>query len=238
MSAIKIGIVEDEGITSEVIRLSLQKLKYNIATPAFTFDQALLMFEKEKPDLVLIDIKLEENRDGIELAEILKEKHQTPFIFITANSDPATIERAKKVKPLAFLVKPFSQVDLHAAIEIAFNNYEAGKTEPKLQSYIVLMKIGRSFEKINTKEILFLENENHYFNIHFKKGESKLIRASSVEMMNILSNKYFIQISRTFILNTLHIDKIESDTVHIGKQKFEYKSSLKESILKLVKNNI
>ena len=59
MSAIKIGIVEDEGITSEVIRLSLQKLKYKIATPAFTYNQAVQMFETEKPDLVILDIKLE-----------------------------------------------------------------------------------------------------------------------------------------------------------------------------------
>jgi DNA-binding LytR/AlgR family response regulator len=238
MSAIKIGIVEDEGITSEVIKLSLQKLKYKIATPAFTFNEALVMFENEKPDLVLIDIKLGEKKDGIELAEILKEKYQTPFIFITANSDTATLERAKKVNPLAFLVKPFSQVDLHASIEIAFNNYKTGNNEIKQQSNFVLIKVGRSFEKINTKEILFLENENHYFNIHFIKGESKMVRASAVEMLELLPSENFIQISRTYIINVIHIDKIDSDVVHLGKNKLEYKSTLKESILKLMKKNI
>jgi DNA-binding LytR/AlgR family response regulator len=238
MPSIKIGIVEDEGITSEVIKLSLRKLKYNIAAPAFTFNQALLMFENEKPDLVLIDIKLGEKKDGIELAEILKEKYHIPFIFITANSDSATLERAKKVNPLAFLVKPFSQVDLHTTIEIAFNNYQSNKIENKMKSNFVIMKIGRSFEKINTKEILFLENDNHYFNIHFTKGENKSIRASASEMMEILQTENFIQISRTYIINSIHINKIDNDVIEIGKKKIVYKSALKENILMLMKKNM
>jgi DNA-binding LytR/AlgR family response regulator len=234
MSAIKIGIVEDEGITSEVIRLSLQKLKYKIATPAFTYNQAVQMFETEKPDLVILDIKLEEEKDGIDLAILLKEKYKTPFIFLTANSDSTTLERAKKVRPLAFLVKPFSQVDLHATIEIAFNNYRSTLIENNEKNNFVLMKVGRSFEKVNTNEILFLENDNHYFNIHFSNSESITVRASSTEMMDMLPQNNFIQISRTYIVNTDKIIKIDSSSVFIGQNKLEYKATLKEEILKMI----
>jgi len=234
MSAIKIGIVEDEGITSEVIRLSLQKLKYKIATPAFTYNQAVQMFETEKPDLVILDIKLEEEKDGIDLAILLKEKYKTPFIFLTANSDSTTLERAKKVRPLAFLVKPFSQVDLHATIEIAFNNYRSTLIENNEKNNFVLMKVGRSFEKVNTNEILFLENDNHYFNIHFSNSESITVRASSTEMMDMLPQNNFIQISRTYIVNTDKIIKMDSSSVFIGQNKLEYKATLKEEILKMI----
>ena len=234
MSAIKIGIVEDEGITSEVIKHALQKLKYKIATPAFTYNQALQMFETEKPDLVILDIKLEEERDGIDLAVLLKEKYKTPFIFLTANSDSTTLERAKKVRPLAFLVKPFSQVDLHATIEIAFNNYRSTLNENNEKNNFVVMKVGRSFEKVNTNEILFLENENHYFNIHFSNSESISVRASSTEMMDMLPQNNFIQISRTYIVNTDKIIKIDSSSVFIGQNKLEYKATLKEEILKMI----
>jgi DNA-binding LytR/AlgR family response regulator len=234
MSAIKIGIVEDEGITSEVIRLSLQKLKYKIATPAFTYNQAVQMFETEKPDLVILDIKLEEEKDGIDLAVLLKEKYKTPFIFLTANSDNTTLERAKKVRPLAFLVKPFSQVDLHATIEIAFNNYRSTLNENNEKNNFVVMKVGRSFEKVNTNEILFLENENHYFNIHFSNSESITVRASSTEMMDMLPQNNFIQISRRYIVNTDKIIKMDSSSVFIGQNKLEYKATLKEEILKMI----
>jgi DNA-binding LytR/AlgR family response regulator len=234
MSAIKIGIVEDEGITSEVIRLSLQKLKYKIATPAFTYNQAVQMFETEKPDLVILDIKLEEEKDGIDLAVLLKEKYKTPFIFLTANSDSSTLERAKKVRPLAFLVKPFSQVDLHTTIEIAFNNYRSTLIENNEKNNFVLMKVGRSFEKVNTNEILFLENDNHYFKIHFSNSESITVRASSTEIMDMLPQNNFIQISRTYIVNTDKIIKIDSSSVFIGQNKLEYKATLKEKILKMI----
>ena len=234
MSAIKIGIVEDEGITSEVIKHALQKLKYKIATPAFTYNQAVQMFETEKPDLVILDIKLEEEKDGIDLAVLLKEKYKTPFIFLTANSDSTTLERAKKVRPLAFLVKPFSQVDLHATIEIAFNNYRSTLIENNEKNNFVLMKVGRSFEKVNTNEILFLENDNHYFNIHFSNSDSITVRASSTEMMDMLPQNNFIQISRTYIVNTDKIIKMDSSSVFIGKNKLEYKATLKEEILKMI----
>jgi len=234
MSAIKIGIVEDEGITSEVIKHALQKLKYKIATPAFTYNQAVQMFETEKPDLVILDIKLEEEKDGIDLAVLLKEKYKTPFIFLTANSDSTTLERAKKVRPLAFLVKPFSQVDLHATIEIAFNNYQSTLNENNEKNNFVVMKVGRSFEKVNTNEILFLENENHYFNIHFSNSESITVRASSTEMMDMLPQNNFIQISRTYIVNTDKIIKMDSSSVFIGQNKLEYKATLKEEILKMI----
>jgi len=135
-------------------------------------------------------------------------------------------------------VKPFSQVDLHASIEIAFNNYKSDKIKNKQKNNVVLIKVGRSFEKINTNEILFLENVNHYFNIHFTKGEDKMVRASAVDMLDMLPKNYFIQISRTYIINSMHIDKIDSTTVYIGKKKLEYKTTLKESILKLMKENI
>ena len=151
MSAIKIGIVEDEGITSEVIKVSLQKLKYKVAKPAFTYNQAVQMFEAEKPDLVILDIKLGEEKDGIDLAKLLKEKYQTPFIFLTANSDITTLNKAKKVRPSAFLVKPFSQIDLHASIEIAISNHQTQNIETKTQSKFVMMKVGRSFEKVDKR---------------------------------------------------------------------------------------
>jgi DNA-binding LytR/AlgR family response regulator len=192
------------------------------------------MFETEKPDLVILDIKLEEEKDGIDLAVLLKEKYKTPFIFLTANSDSTTLERAKKVRPLAFLVKPFSQVDLHATIEIAFNNYRSTLIENNEKNNFVLMKVGRSFEKVNTNEILFLENDNHYFNIHFSNSESITVRASSTEIMDMLPQNNFIQISRTYIVNTDKIIKIDSSSVFIGQNKLEYKATLKEEILKMI----
>jgi DNA-binding LytR/AlgR family response regulator len=214
--------------------MSLQKMKYKVAKPAFTYVQAVQMFETEKPDLVILDIKLGEEKDGIDLAKLLKEKYFTPFIFLTANSDTATLEQAKKVRPSAFLVKPFSQIDLHAAIEIAISNHQTQAVENKSENNFVLIKIGRTYEKIDAKEILFLENDGHYFNIHFAKADIISVRSSANEILDLLPKNFFMQISRTFIVNTACISKIDTTYVYIGKKKLEYKAIFKERILEMM----
>ena len=112
MNKIKIGIVEDEMIIVETIVLALGKLGYEIAGTAGTYEEGLEMISKNRPDLVLLDINLGTKKDGIDLAIALKEGLGTPIIFLTANSDAVTIERAKEIQPLAFIVKPFSKNDL------------------------------------------------------------------------------------------------------------------------------
>src|ERR1700733_4741535 len=122
-TALKIGIVEDEMLIAERIKTILDSLGYEVAGPCGTYTDALQMLGNEKPDLVLLDIRLSGAKDGIDVATEIREKFDIPFIFLTANSDAATLERAKKVNPPAYLVKPFTKDDLFTSIEIAFHNY-------------------------------------------------------------------------------------------------------------------
>ena len=150
------------------------------------------------------------------------------------NSDAATISRAKKVNPLAFLVKPFSQLDLHTSIEIAYNNYLSNKIERKIDSIFVVMKVGRLFQKIDSTEILFLKNNNHYFNVHLNNGEVVVVRSSTTEILDLLPVNNFMKISRSHIINTTVIHKIDNSFVYINNFKFEYNKSLKEDLLKIM----
>src|SRR5436190_6769504 len=127
MDKIKIGIVEDEAIIADSLSHTLQQLKYDVAEPVASYSQALEMIESEKPDLLLIDIHLSGSKDGIDLAWKIKEDYDLPFIFLTANADAATVERAKNTEPPAYLVKPFNKDDLYTSIEICFHNYNKRK---------------------------------------------------------------------------------------------------------------
>src|SRR5436190_22963351 len=89
------------------------------------------MLDYGKPELVLLDIHLFGKKDGIEVAHKINELYQIPFIFLTANSDAETIDRAKKVKPNAYIVKPFTKEELFAAIEIAFSNFTGHRSDAK-----------------------------------------------------------------------------------------------------------
>src|SRR5215831_19490115 len=123
MSILKIGIVEDELVIARTIITTLDELGYTHCGPAINYTEAIEMLEQNKPDLLLLDIQLSGKKDGIDVAEKLNALHRIPFIFLTANSDGETIDRAKKVKPHAYIVKPFTKEELFAAIEIAFSNF-------------------------------------------------------------------------------------------------------------------
>ena len=127
MSTLKIGIVEDELIIANLIANTLKKIGYQTTKIASTYNEALEMLDAEKPDVVLLDIQIKGSKDGIELAHTINTNYNIPFIFLTANADAATLERAKATSPPAFLVKPFTKDDLYTAIEICFNNYSKNK---------------------------------------------------------------------------------------------------------------
>ena len=90
------------------------------------------MIHNQSPDLVLLDINIQGSRDGIEIAEILEAKQEIPYLFITAFSDPGTLNRAQAVRPLAYIVKPFREEDLKASIAIGMSNFRRQKEDGAL----------------------------------------------------------------------------------------------------------
>ena len=95
MSKTKIGIVEDEVIIADNLSQILEKLGYEVIEPASTYDEGLSMLQNDQPDIVLLDVHLNNKKDGIDLAWKVKDEFDIPFIFLTANADAATVERAK-----------------------------------------------------------------------------------------------------------------------------------------------
>ncbi|HXH19309.1 MAG TPA: response regulator, partial [Chitinophagales bacterium] len=123
MKHLNIGIVEDDLLIAESLVMALKQIGYHPILPVRSYHDALKMIEAESPELLILDITLEGKQDGIELGTKVNKDYGIPFIFLTAYSDVATIERAKKANPYAYLVKPFNENDLFSSIEIAFNNY-------------------------------------------------------------------------------------------------------------------
>ena len=231
MTSIKIAIVEDEMIIAETIVLALEKLGYGVAWTAGSYEEAITMMAQIPPDLVLLDINLGAKKDGIDLAFEIKESFATPIIFLTANSDPATIIRAKAIHPLAFLVKPFSQNDLFSAIEIGWNNFNIiGNSHLNPPKYIIL-KVGTAYKKVVFDDIVYLKKDHHYFDIYLTSGQIILVRYSISEMVSLLPIKQFIKINRSTIVNVRQITKIESRFVSLADLKFVIAKGMQEELL-------
>ncbi len=120
----KIMIVEDEGIIALSIRKKLEHLGYEVPIMVNTGEDALEQAAKNRPDLALLDIRLGDGMDGIETATKLRERLGIPIIYLTANVDDETIQRAKITEPYGYLIKPFEEIELPTAIEMALYKHK------------------------------------------------------------------------------------------------------------------
>jgi len=122
---IKILIVEDEKIVALDLKRRLTKLGYQITGMAASGDKALTLINQELPSIVLMDIHIQGSADGIEVAAMLQKIHSIPIIYLTAYSEEKTLARAKTTKPYGYLLKPFSDRELHIIIQVSLERYES-----------------------------------------------------------------------------------------------------------------
>lgn len=123
MSRYKILIVEDEPIIAENISLYLDNNDFEVSGIAYDAEEAFEQLKVNTPDAVILDINLESDRDGIDIADTINKNFHLPFLFLTSYSDKNTLDRAKRVKPDGYIVKPFNERTILASLEIAISNY-------------------------------------------------------------------------------------------------------------------
>lgn len=234
MATFKIGVVDDEVIIADSLCATLRQLGYDTAEPAGSFQEAIEMITAEKPDLLIIDINLNAEKDGIELAQTVRSKFNLPFIFLTANADPGTIERAKAARPPAYLVKPFQKEELFASIEICLHNYSQQETDNYIMNDSIFIKDGNYFHKIRFSDILYLESDHVYVEVHTKE-KKMLVRASLQQYSMNFDPKMFFRVHRSYIVNLEHIDTINSEHVVIGGKAIPISKNYREELFTRVK---
>lgn len=112
-------IVEDEPIVSMDLRRKLEAMGYNVAAEIRSGEESIEAATKMRPDVVLMDIKLTGEMDGIDAAERIHDQFDVPIVYLTACADEPTLERAKATKPSGYILKPFGDAQLRAVVEMA-----------------------------------------------------------------------------------------------------------------------
>jgi two-component system, response regulator PdtaR len=155
MNKYKVLIVEDEILVAKYIENILTSNGYASSGIVSTGKEAIKKAEKQAPNLVLMDISIKGEMDGIEAADRIQKKFKIPVIFLTAHFDEEILERAKKTRPFGYLTKPFNDKNLLIMIEISI--YKAGKDREKE-------------ELLLEKEFSIREREKAMDNIKVLKG--------------------------------------------------------------------
>lgn len=241
----KILIVEDEIIVATDIQESLESLGYTVQNSVDTGLKAIEAVEKELPDLVLMDINLKGEMTGIEAAKIITQKHDVPIIYLTANADIDTVNKAKVALPYGYIIKPFTDKDLQTNIEIAifkfgndlklkmeseqFNTFFDLKDHAKNQ---IIVHAKQGLEKINIDDVYFIEKDGDQSIIHLVDEEVSTEK-DFAELIEFFPKRNFVQVSKYFVINTFKVfavkfpEVIIADKMSVITVDEEYKELLK-----------
>ncbi|HEY4147632.1 MAG TPA: LytTR family transcriptional regulator DNA-binding domain-containing protein [Chitinophagaceae bacterium] len=254
---VSVLIVEDEALVALDLAAGLEKDGYHVAGIADNAAEAQKLFAGQAVDIVLMDVHIIGEKDGIDTAiELLKQK-PVPVIYLTAFTDAGTVERAKHTHPAAFLAKPYSLTNVRIAIELALNNFAVArqetlpagklisldKTNPKplpettdketiLQiNDCIFVKQNYAFVKIRMADILYIETENNY--VQLVTPEKKLLlRLSLGQLLEKIKYKPLVRIHRSFAVNIQAIQSFTDQEVTINKIPLPIGRSYKEEFWK------
>lgn len=129
-SAVSILIVEDELIVAEDLRRRLQRMGYEVRGVVTSGDEAIRRVGEVQPDLVVMDISLRGDMDGVEAAHRIREQYKTPVVYITGHGDPDTLQRAKSTPGFAFVLKPVEDREMQYILEMVLKRGESSRRTP------------------------------------------------------------------------------------------------------------
>ncbi len=239
MKNVRVLVVEDEPIIAADLMDRLEEMGFEVAQQCSNGADAILFTEKENIDLILMDIQLEGDLDGIQTAQIILEKRQVPIIFLTSNVDEATFSRAKTTQPAAFLSKPFRGKDLKHAIELAISRsvsssqIQAPPAE-NINSFLfkdrLFIRVKDRMVRIFFSDILWLEADDYYCKLMTNEKEY-LITQTLKQMGESLSGvPEFMRVHRSFIVNLSQVEEIGDLFVLISQKQIPLNKSSKDEL--------
>lgn len=223
-------VVEDESIVAKDIQVCLRKLGYDVVGVVSSGEEAVEKAQEFDLDLVMMDIMLKGEMSGIEAADIIRKKKSIPVIFLTAYTDRNTVDKAKETEPYGYIIKPFKEIDIQTAIEIAL--YKHGRemevrkerdmyysmVEKQDSTDMMFVKANQRLVKIKYSEIYFIEALKDYVVINTLERRYT-IHSTMKDIESKMPEKDFIRVHRSFIVRMDKIKEIDHSNVVLENDK-------------------
>jgi DNA-binding LytR/AlgR family response regulator len=241
-------IVEDEWIIYDELAAFLSAKGYSIAPYTKNYSDALGQLKSQLPDMVLLDIDLDGNKDGIDLGEKLFKNYHIPFIYLSAFTDKLTLNRARRTNPETFLIKAKPEIDLEqlaVSIQMALNKKNIANEEEKEGILVYsnyyrdatnedLNKVRKAIIKF--RDVLWIETDTkkrNYLVLH--TADSKGYYKNSLSAMKQMLPFYFARVSSSIIVNLKQMTgTINHSYFNIGDEKFKIGKNFTEEVHKVL----
>jgi len=217
MTKPRILVVEDQEDDANELKGFLESNDYEVTEVARNLKDALGYFYSQQPDMAILDIYLNGIPDGITFAQRIQENPNTarPFIFLTSHADMETFRKAKLTMPFSYLLKPYNQLELQYAIELAIEKFtgDVGTLSTHSHGSVMLdkdlfIKNGSTLMKVPLQEIEYIEVEGKYSSL-VTNDSRYLVQQALKKMEEKLIMNNFIRIHRNYIINIQAIKKVQ-----------------------------
>ena len=200
----KILIVEDDIFIADYIEEMLQEAQYNNIKKTHEYEEALGYIRRECPEIIFLDINLNNAFSGIDLSN--KKNEEASVIFITGQNDDRTMKKAIATHPHTYLTKPVKKMDVLAALQLAISRNE---------TQTLSFRDGYDTVYVDYKDILFLNADGNYLHIH-TISKKYTIRQTLTQTLESLPSNIFIQIHRSYIVNINKVTRKSNGKVFLN----------------------
>lgn len=227
----RILIVEDEILIADTIKRYLITKGYQVVGIAISYEEAKELYLATEPDMVLLDIRLNGIKTGIDVAHFIKNHtYSAPFIYLSSQLDSLSLGNAKETFPAGYLSKPLHKESLYTSIEIAMHKYrEQGVQVPSIELFD-----GTKRTRVKIDDILYLQAEHVYLGVHLT-GERKIVQRSTFkDFLEQLPEDQFIQTHRSFAVNMKQIRTWDHSNLYVQDKKIPISRSRRKKIQDLL----
>ncbi|RPA68680.1 DNA-binding response regulator [Cyclobacteriaceae bacterium YHN15] len=236
----RILIVEDDMIIASNISLQLSKLGYEVTGIESRGEEAINHAKENRPDIILMDINLKGKIDGIETATAIQKENDIPLIYLTANADEVSFQKAKETHPYAFISKPFNKINLERTIALVVEKIKEAKEDLSDNASLIESLDDRIFirnqnklVKIMLNDILYIEAERNYCKI-FTIDQILTVVSPIGTLCENIANKNMVRVHRSFLVNIKHLDAVADNFLEIQRKVIPISKSFREELFKRI----
>ncbi|MDT7833233.1 response regulator [Flavobacteriaceae bacterium S356] len=222
-------VVEDNGLNRISLETILEDNDFNIVGSYANAEEAWEALKNTQVDIVLIDINLAGDKDGLWLGSKIRKHNNMAFVYLTAYGDKETINKVKKTQPNGYLMKPYNEPTLLTTIDIAINNF----TNYKKTSTSIYIKDNYVRVKLILEDINYIQSDGNYLHV-FLDHKKHMIRAKLSDFLEQLPETLFTQVHQRYVINFSKVDLMGNGFVMISKEEIPVSRRYKARVEKLL----